>query len=176
MRAAMGVQLMSQTIALLTELLPERRANLSALAEEFGFSLQAGFANCSPLTKNGIMGFWEKGAPGTDVLFFTRGEDDAWFIQEELVNYRLKGDTPRIFEFLRMLGKMFRFDSSSSYLISAEEWGADENALFFSGNIEQLISLLSLTKSLDAPMWIPGTGRIQEEGRPIVFEIPANKS
>jgi hypothetical protein len=106
------------------------------------------------------------------VLFIDCGNSGGWFLREELRLYRSKGIRPKFFSFLEGLSGPLASETKCSYFVAADEWAVCDEVLFFSGYPTQIVEYLSLTKSIDLPLWNPQTGDVQETDRyPTVFEL-----
>ncbi|WP_111641630.1 hypothetical protein [Marinimicrobium alkaliphilum] len=154
-----------------SEIYPE----LKLIAEKFGYGLLNGVEHSESNVRSGLE-IMQKNENWMNVLFLQFPIDDdiglAFGIHEELTAFEVSGDRPKFFDFLAEVSRLASQKCKKLGFFFAGEWLEGDRVRYSYGNIDRLITLLSLPGNWGIRYMIPQTGRLQDSDEiPFTFDL-----
>jgi hypothetical protein len=154
---------------------------LRAIANNFNYGLLKGIKYSDPEIRDGLE--ISQQHQGWEHLLFLQSpkRDDeislAFGIDEELTTFETAGIRPKFFDFLYELSQLCSLKCQNIDIFFASEWYKNDRIRYSYGNVENLISLLSMPGYWCIRYLIPETGRLQDSDEtPFIFNLKFKSS
>lgn len=148
---------------------------LKAVAENFGYGLLNGIKSSESDVRSGIE-IMQENENWNNVRFLQSPIDDdvglAFGIQEELIAFEMTSDRPKFFDFLNEVSQLATQKCKKFGIFFAGEWYEGDRVRYSYGNVDRLITLLSLPGNWGIRYMIPQTGKLQDSDEiPFTFDL-----
>jgi hypothetical protein len=166
---------MTQAVSLIVPPSSRPESIFYEIAHNFGLKITEGGDHLSHDVKDGLLHFRDLALQNGLILSFGPLDDpaNAWVLAKELIDYQFGGPYPRILEFLAVLAPALPEDGLV-YFVAADEWTPADEVVFFSGRLDELVTLLAINKSFDLNFWGPAIHAVHGVPRyPFAFAISA---
>ena len=137
-----------------------------------GYRVEKGIEAGDPEVVSGLRRFCSYEPELVEAVYIVTNSDnrDAYEIYQELLFCRSRAEQPKFFKFLSSLEVNVR--DGIRYMVSCEEWRAEDEAVYLEGTIQDLQSYLKVAGTLGLWFWSPQHGTVQGSSRyPILFKI-----
>jgi len=152
--------------------------DLKVLADKFGYGLLNGIEYSEPDVKTGLE-VAQKNEGWEHLLFLQSPKNDevslAFGIEEELMAIETSEKYPKFFDFLTQLVDLLSGKCKKLGVFFAGEWYEKDRVRYSYGDVDNLISLLSMPGHWGIRYMIPETGRLQDSDEvPLIFDVKSN--
>jgi len=154
--------------------------DIQVLADKFGYGLLNGIDCAEHDVRDGLETTKEN--EGWDYVFFLQSPKNdavglAFGIHEELTTFETKRQRPKFFDFLVELAELCSGRCKKLGIFFASEWYKKDRVRFSYGNVDDLISLLSMPGHWGIRYIIPKTGNLQDSDEiPFLFDLSFDKA